>query len=51
MSRVAIVTGGTLGIGREISESLARAGYRVAANFAHNAATAAAFNRETGIAV
>lgn len=51
MSRVAIVTGGTRGIGREISESLARAGYRVAANFAHNAATAAAFNRETGIAV
>ncbi len=51
MSRVAIVTGGTRGIGREISESLARAGYRVAANFAHNAATAEAFNRETGIAV
>ena len=51
MSRVAIVTGGTRGIGREISESLARAGYRVASNFAHNAATAAAFNRETGIAV
>ncbi|MDA0368959.1 MAG: acetoacetyl-CoA reductase [Proteobacteria bacterium] len=51
MSKVAIVTGGTRGIGREISQSLARAGYRVAANFAHNAEAAEAFNRETGIAV
>ena len=51
MSKVAIVTGGTRGIGREISQSLARAGYRVAANFAHNGEAAEAFNRETGIAV
>ena len=51
MSRVAIVTGGTRGIGRAISESLKNAGYRVAANYANNTQAAEAFHKETGIAV
>ncbi len=36
MSRVALVTGGTRGIGRSISERLVREGYKVAANYAGN---------------
>ena len=35
-SRVALVTGGTVGIGAAISEALLAAGYRVAANYGHN---------------
>ena len=38
MSRVAVVTGGTRGIGRAISEALKNAGYEVAANYARLAA-------------
>ena len=50
MSKVALVTGGTRGIGAAISEALAKAGYRVAANYAGNEAAAAKFTEETGIA-
>ncbi|MGB5950305.1 MAG: acetoacetyl-CoA reductase [Parvibaculum sp.] len=49
MSRVALVTGGTRGIGLAISVALKAAGYEVAANFAGNDAAAEAFTRETGI--
>jgi acetoacetyl-CoA reductase len=51
MSRVAIVTGGTRGIGEAISVSLKNAGYTVAANYAGNDERAKAFNLKTGIAV
>jgi acetoacetyl-CoA reductase len=51
MSRVAIVTGGTRGIGEAISLSLKKAGYTIAANYAGNEERAKAFNRKTGIAV
>ena len=49
MSRVAIVTGGTRGIGRAISEMLNQNGYAVVANYAGNDAAAAKFTKETGI--
>ncbi|MCO6419602.1 acetoacetyl-CoA reductase [Siccirubricoccus sp. KC 17139] len=51
MSRTAIVTGGTRGIGAAISKALHAEGHRVAANYAGNEEAAAAFRRETGIAV
>ncbi len=51
MARVAIVTGGTRGIGAAISTALKGAGYDVAANYAGNDEAAAAFNKEAGIAV
>lgn len=47
--RVAIVTGGTRGIGRAISISLKEAGYQVAANYGGNDEAAEAFTKETGI--
>ncbi len=50
MSRVAVVTGGTRGIGRAISEALKNAGYEVAANYAGNDEAAKTFSKETGIA-
>ena len=50
MARVAIVTGGTRGIGRAISETLKAEGYKVAANFAGNEEAAAKFTKETGVA-
>ena len=49
MARVAIVTGGTRGIGRAISCALRDAGYTVVANYGGDDARAQAFTRETGI--
>lgn len=49
MSRVALVTGGSRGIGAAISEGLKAAGYTVAANYAGNDEAAAAFTANTGI--
>jgi len=49
MSKVAIVTGGTRGIGAAISKALKDAGYTVAANYAGNDEAAAKFTEETGI--
>ena len=49
MARVALVTGGSRGIGAAISKALKAAGYRVAANYAGNDEAAAAFTKETGI--
>jgi acetoacetyl-CoA reductase len=49
MARVAVVTGGTRGIGRSIAEALHNAGYKVAANYAGNAEAAQQFSTETGI--
>jgi 3-oxoacyl-[acyl-carrier protein] reductase len=47
--RVALVTGGTRGIGRAISEGLKKAGYRVVASYGGNDAVAQAFTADTGI--
>ncbi|USG61088.1 acetoacetyl-CoA reductase [Sneathiella marina] len=49
MSRVAIVTGGTRGIGAAISEMLHEKGYKVAANYGGNDARAKEFTNRTGI--
>ena len=49
MSRVALVTGGTRGIGAAISKALQAAGYKVAANYGGNDDAAAKFKAETGI--
>jgi acetoacetyl-CoA reductase len=49
MSRVALVTGGSRGIGAAISKTLKDAGYTVAATYAGNDEKAAAFTAETGI--
>ena len=51
MARVAIVTGGSRGIGAAISKALDKAGYKVAANYAGNDEAAAKFKAETGIPV
>jgi acetoacetyl-CoA reductase len=50
MARVAVVTGGTRGIGGAVSRALAAAGYRVAATYHGNDEAAARFSAETGIA-
>jgi acetoacetyl-CoA reductase len=49
MARVAVVTGGTRGIGRAIAEALKKTGYKVAANYAASDEAAAVFTKETGI--
>jgi len=51
MSKVALVTGGTRGIGEAISKGLKAAGYAVAANYSGNDAAAAKFKEETSIPV
>jgi acetoacetyl-CoA reductase len=51
MPRLAVVTGGTRGIGREISRALKAAGYSVVANYHSAQAAAEAFHAETGIAI
>ena len=51
MSRVAVVTGGSRGIGAAISKALKAAGFTVAANYAGNDEVAAKFREETGIPV
>jgi acetoacetyl-CoA reductase len=51
MARVALVTGGTRGIGAAISKALKAAGYKVAASYAGNDAAAVKFKDETGIPV
>jgi acetoacetyl-CoA reductase len=51
MARVAIVTGGTRGIGEAISVGLKNAGYKVAANYMGNDERAKAFSERTGIPV
>lgn len=51
MSKVAVVTGGTRGIGAAISIALKDAGYKVAANYAGNDESANKFSGESGIAV
>ncbi len=50
MGKVAIVTGGTRGIGRAICETLQNDGFTVVANYAGNQEKARAFTDETGIA-
>ncbi len=50
MSRVAVVTGGTRGIGAAISKALVAAGYKVAATYHGNDEAAAKFKAETGVA-
>jgi len=51
MARVALVTGGTRGIGAAISKALKDAGYNVAATYAGNDAAAQKFRAERGIPV
>ena len=51
MARVALVTGGSRGIGAAISVALKGAGYKVAANYAGNEQAAAKFKADTGIPV
>jgi acetoacetyl-CoA reductase len=51
MARVAVVSGGTRGIGEAISKALKTAGYKVAANYGGNDEAAQKFKAETGIPV
>ena len=48
MARVAVVTGGTRGIGAAVSKALLSAGYKVAATYHGNDEAAAKFKAETG---
>ena len=50
MARVAVVTGGTRGIGEAISVGLKKAGYLVASNYAGNDVCVFVFSDKTGIA-
>ena len=49
MTRIALVTGGTRGIGKAISTALQRAGYKVIATFNTNEESARAFKEETNV--
>jgi acetoacetyl-CoA reductase len=49
MARIALVTGGTRGIGAAISIALKNAGYKVAANYASNDDAAKEFAKVTGV--
>jgi acetoacetyl-CoA reductase len=49
VARIALVTGGTRGIGKAISAALAKAGYKVAANYAGNDKAAEAVSKELKI--
>jgi acetoacetyl-CoA reductase len=51
MARVAVVTGGTRGIGEAVCKALQAAGYKVAANYGGNDEAAQKFKAATGIAV
>jgi len=51
MGKVALVTGGTRGIGAAVSKALIKAGYTVAANYHGNDDAAKAFKKETKIPV
>jgi len=51
MARIAVVSGGTRGIGAAIAKALKAAGYAVAANYGANDEAAAKFKAETGINV
>lgn len=51
MGRVALVTGGTRGIGAAVSVALRTAGYEVTANYGRNDEAAASFHEATGIPV
>jgi acetoacetyl-CoA reductase len=51
LPKLALVTGGTRGIGAAISTALKAAGYDVAANYATNHKAAHAFEKQTGVAV
>ncbi len=51
MARVAVVTGGTRGIGAAVSKALHAKGYKVAATYAASDEAAKKFHDETGIAV
>jgi len=51
MARVAVVTGGTRGIGEAISKALHAAGYKVAANYGGNDEAAQKFKAATGVPV
>ena len=50
-NRIAIVTGGTRGIGKSIAVDLKKAGCKVIASYAGNEEAALAFKKETGIEV
>ena len=51
MSRIAVVTGGTRGIGAAIATALKDAGYKVIASYAGNDEAATSFKSQTGIEV
>jgi len=51
MAKIALVTGGTRGIGAAISLALKNKGYKVAANYAGNEERAKAFSENSGIPV